>query len=122
MRESPSQVKLAFESYKQLLQKSWKTVNDSKDPKTAIQGMSLIKDIVNSQLELVTNVNVIDNILNIVDSNNDNDNSKNRINPISIITDNDNDTDDTDTITTSEEDTEVYEEDEEEAEKQLNRQ
>src|SRR5918995_1719364 len=119
MRESPSQVKLAFESYKQLLQKSWKTVNDSKDPKTAIQGMSLIKDIVNSQLELVTNVNVIDNILNIVDSNNDNDNSKNRINPISIITDNDNDND---TITTNEEDTEVYEEDEEEAEKQLNRQ
>jgi hypothetical protein len=82
--------------------------------------MSLIKDIVNSQLELVSNINIIDNILNTV-------NSDEKTNPITSLINSDNDNittsdDYTSSGTDTDTDTEVYEEDEEEEGKQLQQQ
>jgi hypothetical protein len=56
-------------------------IEHDNDNKTKLQCMSLIKDITNSQLDLVSNVNVIDNILNTLNSDNEN-----KTSPISLLT------------------------------------
>lgn len=60
------EVDKAFTSYNSIIKKAWETANTTEDDKTRLQALHVIKETVESRIDLVANVDVVMKVMDMV--------------------------------------------------------
>lgn len=70
----PEEVDKAFSSYNKIIKKAWETAESTADDKTRLQALNLVKETFATKLDLVSNVDIINQVMNMArDKPNNND-------------------------------------------------